>query len=69
MKCMNFILVTTKREPLGYRVLLFVVMSDLSQYLCSRVPPLHSALALYNDGVSWYQLWVPPCTLLRVLFE
>ena len=46
-----------------------LVMPDLSQCLCSRVPPLHSASALYNDGVSWYRLWVPPRTLLRVLFE
>ena len=44
-------------------------MPDLSQCLCSRVPPLHSALAPYNDGVSWYCLLVPPCTLPRVLFE
>ena len=46
-----------------------LVMPDLLQCLCSRVPPPHSAPALYNDDVSWYRLWVPPCTLLRVLFE
>ena len=44
-------------------------MPHLSQCLCSRVSPLHSALALYNDDVSWYRLWAPPHTLLRVLFE
>ena len=44
-------------------------MANLSEGLGSRVPPPHSALALYNDGVSWYRLWVPPHTLPRVLFE
>ena len=46
-----------------------LVMPDLSQCLCSRVPPPHSAPALYNNDVSWYRLYVPPCTLLRILFE
>ena len=46
-----------------------LVMPDLSQCLGFRVPPPHSVLALYNDGVSWYRLWVPPHTLHRVLFE
>ena len=46
-----------------------LVMPDLLQCLCSRVPPPHSVPALYNDDISWYWLWVPPRTLLRVLFE
>ena len=46
-----------------------LVMPDLSQCLGSRVPPPHLTPALYNQGISWYWLWVPPCTLPRVLFE
>ena len=50
-----------------------LVMADLSQCLGSRVPPPDLApplsLALMYNHVAWDQLWVPPCTLLRVLFE
>ena len=50
-----------------------LIMADFPQCLSSRVPPPHPAppwsLALYNDDVSWYWLWVPPRTLLRVLFK
>ena len=50
-----------------------LIMADLPQCLSSRVPPPHLAppwsLALYNDDISWYRLWVPPCTLLRVPFH
>ena len=50
-----------------------LIMADFPQCLSSRVPPPHSApplsLALYNNGISWYRLQVPPCTLLRVLFH
>ena len=48
-------------------------MMDLPQWLHSRVPPPDSApplsLALMYDHVAWDGLWVPPRTLLRVLFE
>ena len=50
-----------------------LVMVDLLQCLGSRVPPPDSApplsLALMYNHVAWDQLWVPPHTLLRVLFE
>ena len=48
-------------------------MTYLSQCLGSRVPPLDSALplslALMYNRIAWDGLWMPPCTLLRVLFE
>ena len=55
MKCMYFILFTTKKgSPWDTEFRCPLVMSDLSQCLGSRVPPLHSTPALYNHGVSWY---------------
>ena len=47
-------LFTTKGSPWDTEFRCPLVMPDLSQCLCSRVPPPHSALALYNDNVSWY---------------
>ena len=48
-------------------------MTYLSQCLGSRVPPPDSApplsLALMYSHIAWDRLWMPPCTLLRVLFE
>ena len=62
-------LFTTKGSPWDTEFRCPLVMPDLLQYLCSRVPPPHSVPALYNDDVSWYQFWAPPHTLLTVLFE
>ena len=50
-----------------------LVMADLSQSLGSRMPPPHLvppwSLALLYNHVVWDQLWVPPHTLLTVLFK
>ena len=50
-----------------------LIMADFPQRLSSRVPLPHTvppwSLALYNNDASWYWLWVPPHTLLRVLFK
>ena len=73
MTCVQLIYLPKKVSP-GYTEFCHsLIMSDFPQRLCSRVPSPHPvppwSLALYYGDVSQYGFWMPPCTLLIVLFE
>ena len=70
---MYFIYLPYKGSPWDTEFCCPLAITDLSQCLGSRVPPLDSvpplSLALMYNHVVWDRLWVPPHALLRVLFE